>query len=278
MEGCSSSTKWGAHCNNTVDMISCSQSPNYKHPRTLLDVNLYNSRNGLDLKYAGDNFEANSHSISVPNPVQRKRLAISSNISLPAEVLVSCNNSIISCIGNGELKFYSFDVVVPVTQFSITSAELMLNQTSVSNSSAGFDGFLVMCYARYNALPLSSVHDHSADISRTPLIVNSPKIGQWFVALQVLNKKKVDEEMQGNFSESTLCFSLQWQLRQCNNGKTGQNCTWESHVLQVELSPLVLKLIRIWCSFDIHRSYHMVVFFLKPTSVCYPDGEVWVSL
>ncbi|KAL0920509.1 hypothetical protein M5K25_009649 [Dendrobium thyrsiflorum] len=222
VQGCASSTKWGDYCNNTIDLISCSQSSNYKHPRTLLDANFYKSRNDLELKYAGDNLE-----------VKRKRVAISSNMSLPAEIFVSCNNSMMSCVGNGELKFFSLDIVVPVTQFSINAAELMLNQTSVSKSSAGFDGILVMCYARYNAMPLSTLHDHSADISRTPLIVNSPKIGQWFVALQVQNQKRNDEEMQeGNFSEATLCFSLEWQLYQCDNGKTGQNCTWESHVLQ----------------------------------------------
>ncbi|XP_020591240.1 uncharacterized protein LOC110032068 [Phalaenopsis equestris] len=219
VEGCDSSTTWGAYCNNTFDMISCSQSSNYNHPRNLLDVNLYNSRN---LKY--DNY--------VQNPVKRRRVAINSNISLPAELLVSCNNSLLSCIGNGELKVYSLDIVVPVAQFSITVAELMLNQTSVSNGLAGSEGILVMCYARYNAMPLSSVHDYSAEISRNPLIVNSPRIGQWFVALQVLNQKKIDGEIEGNFSLATLCFSLEWLLYQCSYGKAGQNCTWESHALQ----------------------------------------------
>ncbi|XP_020581043.1 uncharacterized protein LOC110025101 [Phalaenopsis equestris] len=108
----------------------------------------------------------------------------------------------------------------------------MLNQTSVSNGLAGSEGILVMCYARYNAMPLSSVHDYSAEISRNPLIVNSPRIGQWFVALQVLNQKKIDGEIEGNFSLATLCFSLEWLLYQCSYGKAGQNCTWESHALQ----------------------------------------------
>lgn len=225
VEGCASSTIFGPSCNKTIDMISCSQSSNSKQPRTLLDLNLFN-RNGFDLTDAGEHLDVSS-------VVKRKRVAISPDVPLTTEKLVRCTNSLSLCIHNdGELKFYSLDIVGSVSKFIISASELMLNQTSVSNSSAGFDGIRLMCYVRYSSLPHGSLHDQSADISRTPLLINSPKIGQWYVALQVMNQEKADKVTEETFSKVTLCFSLEWQLQQCQNGKIGQNCTWESHVLQ----------------------------------------------
>ncbi|KAK8935764.1 hypothetical protein KSP39_PZI013286 [Platanthera zijinensis] len=245
VEGCASSTIFGPSCNKTIDVISCSQSSNFKQPRTLLDLNLFN-RNGLDLKDAGEHLDVSSAverkiqqqsslypTIMGSAAVERKIVAINSNVPLRAEHLVSCTNSLSSCIHNDEeLKFYSLDIVGSASKFIISASELMLNQTSISNSSAGFDGIRLMCYVRYSSLPRGSLHDQSADISRTPLLVNSPKIGQWYVALQIMNQEKADKVTQETFSKATLCFSLEWQLHQCQNGKIGQNCTWKSHVLQ----------------------------------------------
>ncbi|PKA45859.1 hypothetical protein AXF42_Ash016885 [Apostasia shenzhenica] len=219
VKGCASSTLWGPYCNQTIDMVSCSQ-PGDKHPRSLLDVNLY--------KNCRDLLRTSSHLLSDQNSLGQRQDATNSNVSLAAEYLVNCDNPQISCLADGELKFYFLDIAGPISHFIVTAAGLKLNQTS-SSSAAGFDGILLMCYARFNGMPLSTLNDQFADISRGPLVIKSPKIGRWYVALQVLNQKKGDGL---TLPGDKLCFSIQWQLHQCLNGKTGLNCTWEVYMLQ----------------------------------------------
>ncbi|KAG0459199.1 hypothetical protein HPP92_022327 [Vanilla planifolia] len=49
VQGCGSSTIWGPYCNNSIDMISCSPSINYKQPRSVLESNLFRSSDDLNL-------------------------------------------------------------------------------------------------------------------------------------------------------------------------------------------------------------------------------------
>ncbi|KAG0457476.1 hypothetical protein HPP92_022633 [Vanilla planifolia] len=210
VQGCGSSTIWGSYCNNSIDMISCSPSINYKQPRSVLESNLFRSSDDLNLMNGRGLYSA-----------------MSPNISVELQNLVDCSNSFMSCIGIGEVKFFALDIVGSISHFTVAATHLMLNQTSISNNSTTIDEILLMCYVRYNAIPLSSLYDQSADISRTPLVVKLPKIGRWYVALQVIKQKNTEA-----YSDSGLCFSFEWQLHQCFDGKAGENCTSESYVLQ----------------------------------------------
>ncbi|OEL28710.1 hypothetical protein BAE44_0010271 [Dichanthelium oligosanthes] len=122
----------------------------------------------------------------------------------------------------GDMKFYFLDIVNLALQFEITAANF------------GVRGLSLICYLRYNAFPQRDLHDYSGDIIHDPLVVKSPNIGRWYIAIETVNKTQM------NITASTpvpdaMCFSLKWQLTGCLNGKTGTNCSWEAYGLQVSL-------------------------------------------
>ncbi|XP_020261416.1 uncharacterized protein LOC109837535 isoform X2 [Asparagus officinalis] len=198
VQGCSSSAIWGQYCNQSIDMVTCSQSSTDK-----------------------------------PNTTEGKELASNSSIFTEAENIMKCTNPIeSSCLGYGEFSFYFLDVVNVASQFTIIATDFKFNQTSSANSSVVFNGIHLMCYARYNAMPLSTLYDYSADISRSPLIVKSPRIGRWYIAIQVVNRKREDTVIEENYPEGNMCFSFEWKVHECLSGKAGLNCSWEAHMLQ----------------------------------------------
>lgn len=175
IQGCPTSNAGGPNCNQTIDMVSCSQS--------------------------------------LPN---------TGTFSLS-----TCENSLdLSCLNYGELKLYYLDVENIASHFTITATNFELNHTSSVNNSAALDGFSLMIYARYNVIPFSDIYDYSADIKHAPLIVNLPKIGRWYIAVQVVNQTTK------SYYSSKVCFSFAWKINNCNNGNAGPNCTWNAHMLQ----------------------------------------------
>ncbi|XAR50790.1 hypothetical protein NMG60_11005223 [Bertholletia excelsa] len=76
-----------------------------------------------------------------------------------------------SCHGYDETKTYSLDVVGIVEQLTILATNARTNDTSSWNVS----GIILMCYALHGAIPLASLHDYSSNITKEPLIINSPK-------------------------------------------------------------------------------------------------------
>jgi len=231
VRGCPSLTVWGPYCNQTIHMVSCSQSSIHENS-SLSDLKIYKESNINHLVRNGGRLNANHH-LPEQNTIEGKQVVSNSSMFAEAENLITCKNPIeSSCLGYGEFKFYSLDIVDIASQFEITATDFKLNQTSFVNNSAVFDGILLMCYARYNAMPLSTLHDYSADISISPLIVKSPKIGRWYIAIQAVNQTKT-MTTQENYSEPNMCFSFEWRVHECVSGKAGLNCTWEAHMLQV---------------------------------------------
>lgn len=216
IEGCPTSALWGPYCNQSIEMIGCSQFSRYNNPRNLLDQNIH-TRKSLNTRE--NNRRTNF--LSQSNHLVEQQLYSNSTTSVKMENLITCaisNGSL--CIRQGDIKFYFLDVVSLALQFEITAADFGLVQRSS-----------LICYLRYNAFPQRDLHDYSADISSVPLVVKLPNIGRWYVAIETVNITQMNNTASGPMLD-TLCFSLEWQVSGCLNGKAGTNCSWEAYVLQ----------------------------------------------
>lgn len=236
IEGCSTMGEWGPYCNQSVNMIPCFQSSIDRQSRKLLDLNMYSWGSLNHMAQAGEDKEANYHLSSKWMTKKYKQVDNNASMFVTAENLVTCNNTIeLSCLRNGELNIYAVDIISITSQFVVSLTDLRFNQTSSTENLGNFSGILLMSYARYNAMPLKSLHDYSMDVSRAPLIVNSPKVGRWYIAFQAVNQTEANGTMQETFLNGSLCFSFMLQVPECSSGKAGFNCTWEAHTLQVGL-------------------------------------------
>uniref|UniRef100_A0A1D1Y5Z4 Transmembrane protein 8B n=2 Tax=Anthurium amnicola TaxID=1678845 RepID=A0A1D1Y5Z4_9ARAE len=243
IESCSTSTIWGPYCNQTIDPLSCSQPVAYKHSRSLLDAMMYHAAGNMNyLPLSGRPIVAHYHSTHTLHFASSKRTRLFQEEKEEASEhgrlmtygnFVLCNNSVEAlCLGDGDMKFYSLDIVDPTSQFEIVADKVKLIDMTLVNSTVNYGNIFLMCYARYNAMPLRTFYDFSAEISRTPLIVQLPEIGRWFIAVHVINKTEVNGEMQDSFFNAKLCFSLRWEVHACPLGKAGLNCTWNLQSLQ----------------------------------------------
>ncbi|KAJ1295396.1 hypothetical protein BS78_01G220600 [Paspalum vaginatum] len=214
VRGCPTSAFWGPYCNQTVDMVGCSQ-PSIDNSRNLLDPNI-ERRNNLYTR---------QHNRRI-NILSQQNHLVESEVGSNATALVRMENSITCsisnnslCVRQGDMKFYFLDVVSLALQFEITAANF------------GVLGPSLICYLRYNAFPQRDLHDYSGDISHDPLVVKSPNIGRWYIAIETVNKTEMNVTSSTPVLDTT-CFSLKWQLTECLNGKTGTNCSWEAYGLQ----------------------------------------------
>lgn len=193
--GCSTSTMSGQYCNQTVTFLTCSQSENFNFTGNLSDAKSYNQ--------------------STQN-------------------VVSCRNSLQdSCHGDGEPKVYSLDVVGIAEQVTIFATDVRFNGTPSINNGANVSAIALMCYARYGAISLPTLHDYSGDINISPLVIRLPKVGRWYITILPANISKEIGEVQ-NIS-TKACYSMVWQVLQCPVGKAGLDCTLEKYTLQVGL-------------------------------------------
>ncbi|CAL4925223.1 unnamed protein product [Urochloa decumbens] len=214
IRGCPTSAFWGPYCNQTVEMIGCSQ-PSIDN----------NSRNLLDLNIERSSWHTREHNRRINIPSQLNHL-VEKEVGSNVTTLVRMENSITCsisngslCIRQGDMKFYFLDVVNLALQFEITAANF------------GVLGPSLICYLRHNAFPQRDLHDYSGDISHDPLVVKSPNIGRWYIAIETVNKTQMNNTASTPVLD-TMCFSLKWQLTGCLNGKTGTNCSWEAYGLQ----------------------------------------------
>ncbi|XP_028096285.1 uncharacterized protein LOC114296201 isoform X2 [Camellia sinensis] len=147
--------------------------------------------------------------------------------------VVSCTNSDgNSCHGDSEPKIYSLDVVDIAEQLTIMATNVRFNETA-SNGRVNDNGIILTCYARHGAIPLATLPDYSANISKNPLVIRSPKVGRWYIAIHLVN---LSNEIGGVQDVNVnVCYSLDWQVLQCPEGKAGLNCTWERYMLQTVL-------------------------------------------
>ncbi|WOL06177.1 hypothetical protein Cni_G14909 [Canna indica] len=232
VEGCSIMGILGPYCNQSIYMTSCSQSSINKQSRSLLDSNM-DRIGSLNRHQDRKNNEANYLLSSKRMTVEYKQADSNASLFVTADNFMTCNNSIeSSCLGHGEWNIYVMDIVTITSQFVVSLTNLRFNQTPSTENPGNSSKVLLMSYVRYNAVPLKSLHDFSADISQGPLIVNSPKIGRWFIAFQAVNRTQTSGTMQETFLDGSLCFSFMWQVPECNIGKAGFNCTWEAHTLR----------------------------------------------
>lgn len=194
VEGCTTLTMWGQYCNQTVDPLSCIPAESYFPGGDLSGVKSYNQT------------KAN---------------------------MVSCKSSSkTSCLGDGEPKVYSLDVLGVAQEFTIMARDIKFNVTAANNS-GNVNGINLMSFARHGAIPSASLHDYSSDLSKTPLSILSPKVGRWYISILPVSTLKEPGGTQNNGTK--VCYSMESQVLECPFGKAGANCTWERYVLQVGL-------------------------------------------
>lgn len=149
------------------------------------------------------------------------------------ENVVFCRNSDgNSCHGGLEPKVYELDVVGIVEQLTVMATNVKLNETS-SNGTLNGSGLTLTCYARHGAIPQATLHDYSANISEDPLVIRYPKVGRWYFAVHLLN---LSNEIGGVVDmDVKVCYSLDWLVFECPEGKAGFNCSSGRYMLQVGL-------------------------------------------
>ncbi|KAM3401939.1 hypothetical protein ACQJBY_006103 [Aegilops geniculata] len=215
VEGCPTSALWGPYCNQTIETIGCSQFSRYNNSRDLLDLTI-NTRKILKTK---ENTRRTSFLSRSNHPIGHQLESNSTSV-VGVENLITCaisNDSL--CLRQGDIKFYFLDIVNQALQFEITAANFRLSQSAS-----------LICYLRCNALPQRDLHDYSGDISSAPLVIKLPNIGRWYIAIEILNKTQMRNTTAPMLD--TICFSFDWQVTGCLNGKTGTDCSWEAYVLQ----------------------------------------------
>ncbi|XP_051184758.1 uncharacterized protein [Lolium perenne] len=215
VEGCPSSALWGPYCNQTIEMIGCSQLSRYNNSRNLL-VQTIDTKRRLNTR------ENNRHTSFLLRSNLPIGHALDSNSTslLKVENLITCSISNDSlCLRQGDMKFYFLDIDNLAVQFRIAAANFGLVQRAS-----------LVCYLRYNAFPQRVLHDYSGDISSGPLVIKLPNIGRWYIAIEILNKTEINNTTSP--MPDTTCFSFDWQVTGCLDGKAGINCSWEAYVLQ----------------------------------------------
>ncbi|KAH9731868.1 transmembrane protein-like protein [Citrus sinensis] len=182
VEGCTTSTMWGQYCNQSVDPLSCVRSDSYNLTEQFPDSKLNNKT---------------------------------------TENGIFCRNSFDSpCHGNGEIKVFFLDVLGIAEQLIIMAMNVTFSMTQ-SNNTLNAGGANIVCFARHGAMPSEILHDYSGDISNGPLIVDSPKVGRWYITIIPVNlSKELGETRNAGIQ---VCYSLEWQVLECPMGKAGLN-------------------------------------------------------
>ncbi|CAN4111562.1 unnamed protein product [Withania somnifera] len=147
--------------------------------------------------------------------------------------VTSCGGTEKSCLDVDGSKVYSLDVVSIAEELIITALNTTFTQLQSSNGTISGSGISLMCYVRHGAIPLPRLNDYSADINRSPLVILLPRLGRWYIRIQLANLSEsmvVIQEM-----STTVCYSLEWQVLQCPADKAGLNCTTAKYTLQTFL-------------------------------------------
>ncbi|KAL4341311.1 hypothetical protein GQ457_08G022740 [Hibiscus cannabinus] len=145
--------------------------------------------------------------------------------------MVSCRNNFeTSCLEDEEIKIYTLEILQIAEFLTISAEDVRLRPLSSTGNSSGID---LICYARYGAMPSATLHDYSGNLNESPLVINSPKVGQWYISILALNLLKVIGGSQRNVSK--VCYSLDLQELECPLGKAGPNCLSERYMLQTVL-------------------------------------------
>ncbi|KAI3843155.1 hypothetical protein MKX03_008546 [Papaver bracteatum] len=152
-------------------------------------------------------------------------------VNQTVENVVKCRDARDTCHLYNETAIYSLDVMWIAHQFVIKAEDIRFNKTSLMNKTASFTRNLT-CYARHGAIPSRTFHDYFAVVSNSPLVIPSPKTGRWYVVILPADPTEAPGSFQKNRTEVDGCYTLDWQVHQCPEGKAGPNCTWQSYLLQ----------------------------------------------
>ncbi|XP_022757409.1 uncharacterized protein LOC111304758 isoform X2 [Durio zibethinus] len=145
--------------------------------------------------------------------------------------MVSCRNNFeTSCLGDGEMKIYSLEILRIAEFLTISAQNVRLRPLNSTGNSSEID---LMCFARYGAMPSATLHDYSGNLNKSPLVIPSPKVGSWYISILSLNLSKEIDGAQSNVSK--VCYSLELQELECPLGKAGPNCSSERYMLQTVL-------------------------------------------
>ncbi|XP_031482282.1 uncharacterized protein LOC116252268 isoform X3 [Nymphaea colorata] len=237
--GCISPLLGGPYCNQTLDMISCALSDK-TNQRNLLDLDpreaAYLNTNGAE----SDIYLLGNSCLSSKGNLCESRTDVSSHweglsisrMSKNVENVTVCKNSKqLECLRIGDVKMYSLDVTSMAFQVDLSVQDVKNKPNISTGSSVKDDSVQLICLARHNAIPSRTLYDYSADLSLSPLTIPFPKIGKWFISIYVLNPTSLNTEQNVNAS-SSICFSFKWQIYACATAKGGEDCQWESHMLQ----------------------------------------------
>ncbi|CAA7390766.1 unnamed protein product [Spirodela intermedia] len=179
IEGCSMSTIWGSYCNQTITSLFCN----------LLTFIGIQEKNWIRLTF------------------EEKNKASYLDQLINDEKFMLCNDSMeAQCLGYGDIKFYSLDVVDPTSQFKIIVEKVKHVGTTLLNKSMNAGRILLLDYARYNVMQNKEFYDFSTIISDTHLVVQLSKISRWYLRVRVVNKIEVNGEFQESYFNTSLCF------------------------------------------------------------------------
>ncbi|KAL8136394.1 hypothetical protein V2J09_002395 [Rumex salicifolius] len=143
--------------------------------------------------------------------------SMSSNSNQRAIQKISCKNSVEqTCLAITEQTMY-FTEIIGLAEKLIISADVIHNGT-------------LKAYARYGSLPSLSTHDYTVNLDKGPLIIQSPKVGGWYVS--VMPDNSTEELHKSRGENGTVCYSLVLQVDECPEGKAGFNCSWERYPFQ----------------------------------------------
>ncbi|KAF3956051.1 hypothetical protein CMV_018798 [Castanea mollissima] len=102
-------------------------------------------------------------------------ISVAESYNQTSKNVVSCKNSLeTSCLGDGEQKVYSLEVMGVAEELTIMAMNIRLNVTATNNS-GNFIGVNLMCFVRHGAIPSAALYDNSSNISKGPLSIRSPK-------------------------------------------------------------------------------------------------------
>ncbi|KAI4311479.1 hypothetical protein MLD38_036372 [Melastoma candidum] len=142
--------------------------------------------------------------------------------------VLSCKSpSLTSCLTGDQRKVYFVDIEGMAEQLSIT-ANISLSSAH-SNSSGSNSNSDLWCFARQGAMPSASLYDYAGIVDKSPLLIQSPKVGRWFITFVLSN---LSEPLGTQLSNVTVCFSIEVNVSECPMGSAGPECASQRYMLQ----------------------------------------------
>ncbi|CAA6655482.1 unnamed protein product [Spirodela intermedia] len=167
---------------------------------------------------------------------EKNKASYLDQLIIDEKFMLSNDSMEVQCLGYGDIKFYSLDVVDPTSQFEIIIEKVKHVGTNLLNKSMNAGRILLLGYAQYNVMPNKEFYDFSTIISDTHLVVQLLKISRWYLRVRVVNKIEVNGEFQESYFNTSLCFFVHWKVQICPFRKVGSSYTRLLQSLQVKFT------------------------------------------